>query len=104
MTVVSILIGDCFLKGESYLHLFYDDVTLDILRFEVKGDTKCKLSVILAEDGLKEEINLSVRREQGDKIEIITTDGKWKMVRVIEDSVKKIKLPPRIRIKAEWVV
>lgn len=79
-------------------------MTLDMLRFEIEGDTKCKLFVTLAEDDLEEEMSLTVKREQGDKIRVVDISGEWKMRQVIEDSVKKIKLPSRIRIKAEWVV
>lgn len=104
MGIRSILIARCFLKGESYLYLFYDEETLDILRFEVKGDTKCRLSLILAEDDLNEEIVTDVKRELGDKIEMFTPTKGWKMIQVVEDEMKLIKLPPHIRIKMEWVV
>lgn len=96
------LITECFLEGESYLYIFYDDVTLDILRFEVKGNTKCKLNLILDETDLKEEISLAVKREQGDKIEVITPTKGWKMIRVVEGKVEKIRIPHHLTIKASW--
>lgn len=104
MSIVTMLIAECFLHGESYLYVFYDNETLDLLRFEVKGNTKCKLTILLAEDDLKEEINEIGIKEQGDNIQIIKPTQKWKMVRVIEGKKETIKLPLSIRIKLNWEV
>ena len=102
MSIVSMLIAECYLGGESFLYVLYDDATLDILRFEVKGNTKSKLSLMLREDDLKEEVTVTGKIEQGKEIQIVETAKQWKMVKVIEDGEETIKLPPHLRVLANW--
>jgi len=104
MAIANNLIAKCYLNGESAVYIFYDTVTLDILRFEIKGNTKCKLSLIFGETDLKEEFFASGKKEQGNDIQIIETKQQWKMRQVIENEIKKIKLPSHIKVRATWEI
>lgn len=104
MAIVSRRIAKCYLKGESYIHIFYDDITLDILRFEIKGSIKSKLTLTINEPDIKEEINTTGKIDQGDDIQIVEPIKKWKMIQVIENEEKKTKLPIHMKLLASWEV
>ncbi len=98
MSVIGKRIAACFLKGESHIYVFYDDVTFDILRFEIKGNIKSKLYLTIEEVDLKEKISTTGELNQGKDIQIVETVKQWKMVE--ED--KKIKTPIHLKFRAEW--
>lgn len=100
MTIVSRLIAGCFLKGESYLHLFYDDVTRDMLRFEVKGDTKCRLELKIVNPEEDDTIDTTIKKELGEDIIILNTKETWKMIE--EDG--KLRPPSSLKISLNWVI
>ncbi len=104
MAVVGRLIAKCYLKGESFIYVFYDNVTLDILRFEMKGNIKCKLSLVVEEPDLNEKISVLGKVEQGKDIQVVETTKQWKMIEVIEDEKKRMKLPVHMKLLASWEV
>lgn len=104
MAVVGRLIAKCYLKGESFIYVFYDDVTLDILRFEIKGNIKSKLSLVVEEPDLNEKVFVAGKIEQGNDIQVVETTKQWRMVEVIEDEKKRMKLPAHMKLLASWEV
>lgn len=94
------IIAQCFLKGKSYISVVFDDVTLDLIHFKVKGDTKAKLNIYIKEPLVDEELKEKPRSNLGNSDVLITPMKKWKMI--LDKSI--IKLPASLKFRAEWVV
>lgn len=99
MTEIKRIIAQCFLEGESYISVVYDDVTLDISYFELRGDTSATLNIYILEPDIDEEIILTPPSNLGENVIQIAPVQQWKM---IDD--EGIRLPDKIKLRAEWIV
>jgi len=100
MTITRVDIGVCFLKGESYLSLFYDDDTLDIKRFELQCNINTRILISIIEPDINEVITPAPIISSA--LIVVRPIKQWKMVEVVENEVTKIKMPPHLKINITW--
>ncbi len=100
MTEITKIITACFLEGESYISVVYDDVTLKISHFELKGNTSAILNIYILEPLAGEEIQVSPPSNLGENVIQVAP---VKQLYMINDS-GTIKLPANLEFGAEWVV
>lgn len=100
MAEVTKVIVSCFLEGESYISVVYDDVTLDISRFELRGDTGTALNIYIHEPLNDEEIMVMPPSNLGENVISVTPVQQWKMV----EEGGRLKTPAHLKFRAEWVL
>lgn len=99
MAIVSKLLVGCFLEGESYISVIYNDVTLNISHFELRGDTSATLNIYIYEPSIDEEIIITPPSNLGGNVISIAPVQQWKMV---EEEDGRARTPPHLKFRAEW--
>ncbi len=79
--------------------MIYDDVTLDIDYFELRGDTSATLNIYILEPDIDEEIVVTPPSNLGENVIRVKPIGEWKMI--LDEG--NIKLPAHLKLRTEWI-
>lgn len=100
MAEITQIIAKCFLGGESYISVVFDDNNLKISHFELRGDTSATLNIHIIEPDVGDEIIVTPPSNLGENVISVAPIEQWYMI-LDEGS---LKLPAHLRFEAEWIL